>query len=67
MAYTRISFFLNCAIIIELYWQGCGYLLEGYWKAKYRDTLLIKLLLFLNTLLSIINLYLILDVSLIYY
>ena len=62
-----VSFLLNCAIIIELYRQGCGYLPEGYWKVKYKDILLIKLLLFLNTLLPIINLRPILDVSLIYY
>jgi len=63
----RVSFLLNNAIIIELYWQDCGYLPEGYWTVKYMDTLLIKLFLFLNTLLPIINLYPILDISLIYY
>ena len=63
----RVSFLLNNAIVTELYWQGCGYLLEGYWTVKYKDTLLIKLFLFLNTLLPIINLCPILDVSLIYY
>jgi len=63
----RVSFLLNNAIVAELYRQGCGYSLEGYWMVKYKDTLLIKLFLFLNTLLPIINLRLILDVSLIYY
>ena len=67
MAYTRVSFLLNCAIVTELYRQGYGYSPEGYWEVKYRDTLLIKLLLFFNTLLPIIALRPNLDVSLIYY
>jgi len=63
----RVSFLLNSAIITELYRQGYGYSLKGYWKVKYKDTLLIKLLLFLNTLLLAINRRPILDVSSIYH
>lgn len=63
MTHARVSFLLNNAIVTELYRQGCGYSPEGYWKVKYKDTLLIELLLFLNTSLPIVNLRPILDVS----
>ena len=43
MAYICVFFFLNYAIITELYRQGYGYIPEGYWKVKYRDILLIEL------------------------